>query len=69
MVNRVFQDRFRGHTVIAVAHKLEFAMSFNRIATMDAGIIVEFDTPEALLGRASLFRSLYESENRENASE
>jgi ABC-type transport system involved in cytochrome bd biosynthesis fused ATPase/permease subunit len=40
------EKRFRDHTVISVAHKLEFAAGFDRVVTMDQGRMVEFDRAE-----------------------
>lgn len=68
IVNRIIQTRFRHHTVISVAHKLDFALGFDGIVVMDAGRVVEFDGPEALLSRASLFKEMYESQVRNGGS-
>lgn len=51
---------FKDWTVIAIAHKLESIVGFDKIAVMDQGRLLEFDTPMALLGRDSAFRELYE---------
>jgi ATP-binding cassette subfamily C (CFTR/MRP) protein 1 len=55
MITSVFTDC----TVIAIAHRLETIMDFDRIAVMDNGRLVECDTPAALLARDSAFRKLY----------
>ena len=53
-----------GTTILAIAHRLSTIRDFDRIMVLDAGEIVEFDTPEVLLkdnqGRFS--RMLEESE-------
>ncbi|KAJ5200204.1 hypothetical protein N7472_005408 [Penicillium cf. griseofulvum] len=53
---RVMQDtvrsEFKGFTVIAVAHRLEMIMDFDRVVVMDTGKIVEIGNPEVLKGLA-----------------
>lgn len=41
-----------------VAHRLNTIMDFDRIAVLDRGVIRELDTPEALMGRESQFKSM-----------
>jgi ABC-type multidrug transport system fused ATPase/permease subunit len=43
---------------------LENILDFDRIAVMDAGKIVEYDSPTALMAKQSMFRALYDSSNR-----
>lgn len=42
-----------------VMHRLRHANWLDRIAVMQDNRLVEFDTPEMLLARASRFRELY----------
>ena len=62
IVNDVIQSRFKEHTVVSIAHKLEFALGFDRIVVMDQGRVVEFDGPQALLSRPSRFKELYDAQ-------
>lgn len=61
LMQRVIRAEFGGATVIAVAHRLDTIMDFDRIALLSAGRLVELDTPAGLMGRESRFRELYNS--------
>ncbi|KAK5651320.1 hypothetical protein OQA88_12616 [Cercophora sp. LCS_1] len=59
-VQRVIRKKFPGHTIIAVAHRLDTIMDFDKVAVLDAGSLVEFDSPYALLEvPGSAFSRLY----------
>ncbi|CAG7924068.1 unnamed protein product [Penicillium olsonii] len=58
----VIREQFKDRTIIAIVHKLHTVLDFDKIAVMDNGRIVEFDSPAALLSKeGSAFKSLYES--------
>ena len=62
LMQQIIRTHFRDQTIIAIAHKLDTVLDFDKIAFMDHGRIVEFDTPRALLSReGSAFRSMYET--------
>ncbi|GKT77326.1 ABC multidrug transporter [Colletotrichum tofieldiae] len=60
IVDEVLRTWFHEWTVIVIAHKLESILEFDRVAVVDAGVVVEYDEPRRLLGRASSFKALYE---------
>lgn len=64
MTERRFQhlmrNSFSGRTLIVIAHRLESILDFDRVALLDEGRLVEFDSPAALLGTNSRFRELVE---------
>ena len=61
-MQRVIREQFAKHTVIAVAHKLDTILDFDKIAVMDGGVLVDFDSPDALLSDpSSAFSKLYHS--------
>ncbi|KAH8881037.1 P-loop containing nucleoside triphosphate hydrolase protein [Thozetella sp. PMI_491] len=60
IIQRLIRKKFANHTIIAVAHRLETIMDFDKVAVLDAGRLVEFDSPYALLDvPGSAFAALY----------
>ncbi|KAF9255406.1 ABC transporter [Marasmius fiardii PR-910] len=62
--DRKIQDtiarEFKDSTILCIAHRLRTIISYDRICVLDAGQIVEFDTPSNLFGQAGIFRSMCE---------
>lgn len=59
----VFRSAFATKTIIAIAHRLDTILDFDRIVVMEAGKIVEVGSPEALLkDKRSVFRTLYDEQ-------
>ncbi|KAK4208910.1 hypothetical protein QBC37DRAFT_60766 [Rhypophila decipiens] len=59
-IQRLIRRKFSNHTIIAVAHRLETIMDFDKVAVMERGKIIEFDSPYALLETPkSAFSKLY----------
>jgi ABC-type multidrug transport system fused ATPase/permease subunit len=57
----VIRDHFKNQTIIAIVHKMHTILDFDKVALMENGRIVEFDTPQALLSReGSALRGLYD---------
>lgn len=62
IMQRVIREKFCNHTIIAVAHKLDTILDFDRIVVLDAGRIVENGEPYVLLTEPkSHFSKLYAS--------
>ncbi|RAH69778.1 putative ABC multidrug transporter [Aspergillus aculeatinus CBS 121060] len=61
IMQEVIETEFASHTVLAVMHRLRLIHRYDRVAVLNAGALVELDSPAALLGRDSLFRQLYQS--------
>ncbi|KAJ5158845.1 ABC transporter integral membrane type 1 [Penicillium coprophilum] len=62
IMQRVIREKFCNHTIIAVAHKLDTILDFDRIIVLDAGRIVENGAPYELLAEPkSHFSQLYAS--------
>jgi ABC-type multidrug transport system fused ATPase/permease subunit len=59
LIHKTIKDHFDGTTVLTIAHRLTFMFDCDRILTMDAGRVVEFDTPRSLWNNeSSVFRQL-----------
>ncbi|OOQ90525.1 putative ABC multidrug transporter [Penicillium brasilianum] len=62
IMQRVIREKFCNHTIIAVAHKLDTILDFDRVVVLDAGRIVETGEPYTLLADPrSHFGRLYAS--------
>lgn len=52
VMQEVIRAEFRDYTVIAVSHRLDMIMDFDRVVVMDTGEIVEVGNPVVLAGEA-----------------
>lgn len=57
----IISTEFANQTVLAVMHRLAHITKYDRIALLDKGLLLEFDTPDALLAGETRFRELYRS--------
>ncbi|EGG24088.1 hypothetical protein DFA_06227 [Cavenderia fasciculata] len=48
-IQQTIKDKFKDCTIITIAHRLNTIIDYDRIIVMDAGKIIEFDTPHRLL--------------------
>jgi ABC-type multidrug transport system fused ATPase/permease subunit len=49
---------FKGVTTLTIAHRINTIMDSDQVLVMSDGKVAEYDTPEALLQRDSVFKSL-----------
>jgi ATP-binding cassette subfamily C (CFTR/MRP) protein 1 len=61
LMESIIREEFANKTIIAIAHRLETIIDFDRIAVIDRGTLIEWDTPEALLTGQSSLKQLYSS--------
>jgi len=68
LMQQVIRTHFKDQTIIVIAHKLDTVLDFDKIAFMDHGRVVEFDSPKALLSReGSAFKTLFDSFRKETS--
>ncbi|KAF2720005.1 P-loop containing nucleoside triphosphate hydrolase protein [Polychaeton citri CBS 116435] len=68
-IMQIVRDEFRSSTVLAVAHRLESLLDYDRIVVMGDGAILETDSPKVLLSRDSHFsRLLHRLRDRQSVS-
>jgi len=66
LMQRIIREKFSKHTIIAVAHKLDSILDYDRVALLDEGKVVEVGEPHELLNQPeSAFHKLYYSSNQE----
>jgi ATP-binding cassette, subfamily C (CFTR/MRP), member 1 len=68
-MQRLIREKFSSHTIIAVAHKLDTILDFDKVAMLDGGRLIEFDDPYVLLNRDSAFNRLYSTVVAEQQTE
>ena len=67
LMQRVIRERFSNYTILAVAHKLDTILDFDKVALLDEGKLVEYDSPYELLSdSASAFHKLYYSSHADD---
>ncbi|KAI4100224.1 MAG: hypothetical protein L6R37_005596 [Teloschistes peruensis] len=65
LIQRIIRQKFAKHTIIAVAHKLETIIDFDKVAVLQNGTLKEFGNPHQLLGQeGSRFKALYSGADR-----
>jgi ABC-type multidrug transport system fused ATPase/permease subunit len=64
LMREVIREEFAGCTVIAIVHRLGAVADFDRVAVVDSGRVVEWDSPKALLERDSEFKRLWDLGSR-----
>lgn len=50
VMQEIIKEEFRNYTVVAVSHRLDMIMDFDRVVVMDTGKIVEVGNPVELAG-------------------
>ena len=52
VMQKIIRTEFKGYTVVAVSHRLEMIMDFDRVVVMDQGSVVEVGVPRVLAEKA-----------------
>jgi ATP-binding cassette subfamily C (CFTR/MRP) protein 1 len=62
-MQKIIREDFKDKTILAVAHRLDTILDFDRIVVLDRGRVVEQGPPGQLLSkRGSAFRELYDAQ-------
>lgn len=65
LMQRILRTAFADRTIIAIAHRLDTILDFDRVVVMDAGGIAEIGEPSILMQtEGSLFKALVESQEK-----
>lgn len=64
-MQRIIREEFKDCTIVAVAHRLETIVDFDRIAVLAHGKLIELDSPANLLARDSKFREMWRTQKSE----
>lgn len=56
----LLQDSFHGCTIIAVTHRLRTVLTFDKVLILENGSVAEFDSPNLLLEKNSIFKALWD---------
>jgi ATP-binding cassette subfamily C (CFTR/MRP) protein 1 len=52
LIQKIIRDEFEGYTIIAIAHRVDTIMDFDRVVVMEEGRIKEMGDPKTILGSA-----------------
>ena len=66
-IQRMLRTRFKGTTLLTVAHRFNTIMDYDSILVMDKGRAAEFGSPQALLERNGVFAELVDSTGEESS--
>jgi ABC-type multidrug transport system fused ATPase/permease subunit len=67
-IQRMIRNRFKGTTLLTIAHRLNTIMDYDVVLVMDKGKVAEFGTPKDLLENDDgLFTGLVNSTGRESS--
>jgi len=66
-MQKMIRNRFRGTTLLTIAHRLNTIMDYDIVLVMDKGKVAEFGRPKELLETDGLFSGLVDSTGRESS--
>jgi ATP-binding cassette subfamily C (CFTR/MRP) protein 1 len=68
LLSKTIREEFRSCTMLVVAHRINTIIDCDRILVLEAGQVLEFDTPENLLSNEdSAFSKMVQSTGSANA--
>ncbi|KAJ5216416.1 ABC multidrug transporter [Penicillium cinerascens] len=57
-IQETIRTKFRGKTLLCIAHRLQTIITYDKVCVMDKGVIAELDTPLNLWESGGLFRGM-----------
>jgi len=66
LVQKTIRESFQDRTILTIAHRIDTIMDYDRILVLDNGKVAEFDCPNELLKRDSIFRGLVRSAKQQS---
>ncbi|EFR04178.1 canalicular multispecific organic anion transporter 1 [Nannizzia gypsea CBS 118893] len=67
LMQKIVREEFKLCTVIAIAHRLNTIMDFDKVMVLDRGRIVESGSPRDLLTQDSIFKKMWKGGTRNDA--
>ena len=61
LMQEIIDTEFKDCTVLAVIHRLDHIGSYDKVALLENGSLVEYDTPAKLLAGPTRFAKLHSS--------
>jgi len=61
LMQEIMDTHFKGCTVVAVMHRLDFVERYDKVALLDSGRLIEYDAPSTLLAGDTGFAALHGS--------
>jgi ATP-binding cassette subfamily C (CFTR/MRP) protein 1 len=61
LVQNIIDVEYKDCTVLAVIHRLDLIQKYDKVALLDSGVLVEYDTPAELLAGPSRLSELHSS--------
>lgn len=69
IIQKTIRSEFKHCTVITIAHRLETVLDCDRIMVLEAGRIVDFDTPEQLIAKGNSYFTSMVQRSSANAAD
>lgn len=60
----IIDTEFKHCTVLAIMHRLDHIEKYDRVALLDQGRLIEYESPSVLLEQNSRFGELYRSSHK-----
>ena len=48
-MQRIIREKFSNHTIIAVAHKLDTILDYDKVVVLDSGRVIECEDPWVMI--------------------